>query len=125
MTLISLDPTLNTKVSQMIAKLSDAYADLESAVDDYINTMESAWEGVSNAMDEYNTLIRKANELTYDVHRSINSLESDENSASIGAWADEWNIDFEEIDLEQPPSPSLEYIDDVSQALANLPTESD
>jgi hypothetical protein len=117
--------------AMLCARLREAYAMLETAIDTYNTLIADAWMPLQAAADDYNRLVAEAQDWANDIAREIQEQIDDHNDKwqegergqAYMAWQSEYeNITLETIKLEEPTPLALD-ISDQSEILDGLPED--
>lgn len=110
-----------------------AYSDLLTEIEEYNDIVEAAWEKLAARIAEYNELIVQAKEFVSNVAQEQQELFEDKSERWQGSDAGQeaenfiqaWeNIEFEEIEVDEPKRFELENVEYFYE-LRDLPDSSD
>lgn len=120
------------KLDDLVGELNAAHEAISEAVDTFNGEIEGLLQPITEAIDAYNEVAGNANDLLMEVHADLDSYideRSDrwlegERGEAMQAMRDEWAIELEACQLEEPQPMDVPEGEGATQ-LEQLPTEVD
>jgi hypothetical protein len=109
--------------------LQDRYTDLMAAIEAYNNAISAHWTPVETALADYNEAINEANAWKQDRAQEMQDYIEDKSekwqesdkAQQLTAWKEQYEEEFEQVEIEQPEPIDDGSIEDYSQVLWELP----
>lgn len=119
--LIALLDKKKTAVTEAVDELNEKLKAKEKAIQDllqeYADIIEDGGNELETLVEEYNEVVSDVNDFCVDVSSSIEDYmnersekwQESEKAEAYQSWKDDWEQSFQEMDLQRPEAPSVEY----------------
>lgn len=106
-------------IDELNEKLKAKEKEIQHLLQEYSDIIEDGGSELDTLVEEYNEVVSDVNDFCVDVSSSIEDYmnersekwQESEKAEAYQSWKDDWEQSFQEMSLEKPEAPSIEYVE--------------